>query len=214
MAYNLQTSKLGVITVFDAKVYKANSKATLVKTWADVLAFYKLNAAAALITDLEKTAAPLTDTFEKVATITTLKMSNLIQSGPELTIQGGVRNNILVKHGKSLRCEMQDALANIDALVAMGGAQLDAQSALTITEKFGGPVLILGDTIMIDQESGAEKKVQIVIYQFLPDSILSINLGADSAATFDLNGEVVSTEILKVGSTLGKVFYSIVDNPS
>ena len=203
MAYEIKTGKLGVVTVFDAKVYTPKT------TNAALITALKAKTATQVIADAALEASSTLFSANS-AELTSLKFANLVESGPELTIEGGKRNNILIKHGKAMRCEMQDALGTVDALVAIGGAKLIG-GALTITEDFPGPVTIIGTTFVIDQETGTEKATTIVIYQFLPDAILSFNQDAGTAATFDLNGDVLTTEITKKTGVTGKVFYSIVD---
>ena len=87
--------------------------------------------------------------------------------------------------------------------------------SLTITDKFPGPVSIVGDTFIVDQASGEQIPVKIVIYQFLPDAIISLTQDEATAATFDLNGDVMTVAIAGDGSSCSSTisaFYSIVDN--
>ena len=112
---------------------------------------------------------------------------------------------------------MQAALCDKDALVALGGAVYDeaTNKSLTITDKFPGPVSIVGDTFIVDQASGEQVPVKIVIYQFLPDAIISLTQDEATAATFDLNGDVMTVAISGDGSSCSSTisaFYSIVDN--
>lgn len=189
-----------IVTVMNAKIYTPDSET--VKGWS-------ADKPAAIITALE-TATPSI----KVAEIDHLKFANLTMSGPDITITGGRYANTLVKFGKSLRCEMQSALCDKDALVAFGGAEYDGDS-LTITDKFPGPVSIVGDTFIVDQASGEQVPVKIVIYQFIPDAIISLTQDEATAATFDLNGDVMTVAISGDGSSCSSTisaFYSIVDN--
>ena len=188
-----------IVTVMNAKIYTPDS--TTVKGWS-------ADSPSAIITELEGMTA--------VAEIDHLKFANLTMSGPDITITGGRYANTLVKFGKSLRCEMQSALCDKDALVALGGAVYDeTDGSLTITDKFPGPVSIVGDTFIVDQASGEQIPVQIVIYQFLPDAIISLTQDEATAATFDLNGDVMTVSIAGDGGSCSSVisaFYSIVDN--
>ena len=76
--------------------------------------------------------------------------------------------------------------------------------------------MIVGDSFFISQKTGAQVKVGIIFYQFLPDSLFNLTQDAEGDATvFDLNGDLLTTEIL-VGTNGGTpelhgVFYSIVD---
>lgn len=201
MAYDLLKAH-GVVTVFDAKVYNPTTGSTL-RTWADVATAWATMLPAAILGELEAAA-----TAKRLATIDSLKFGNLVPGGPEVTITGGKRNNTLVKFGKSMRLEMQDALANVDALIALGGARMDG-AALTITEDFPGPVSIVGETFVVDQATGAEQRVKIVIFKFVPDAIPSIALGAGSAATFDLNGDI-NVMTIKTNAGTARAFYAII----
>lgn len=185
-----------IVTVMNAKIYTPDS--TVVKGWS-----------------AKKPSAIIEDLTDPIAEIDHLKFANLTMSGPDITITGGRYANTLVKFGKTLRCEMQAALCDKDALVALGGAVYDADSSLTITDKFPGPVSIVGDTFIVDQASGEQIPVQIVIYQFLPDAIISLTQDEATAATFDLNGDVMTVAIKgDGGSCVSEIsaFYSIVDN--
>lgn len=208
MVYDL-TNPHGIVTVFDAKIYNPTTGSTP-RTWAEVETAWKAKLPAAIIAELATATAaiPKAVNVELLATIDTLKFGNLVAAGPEVTITGGKRNNTLVKFGKSMRLEMQDALANVDALVAIGGARMDG-TALTITENFPGPVAVVGDTFVIDQATGKEEAVKIVIFKFVPDAIPSIALAAGSAATFDLNGDVNAITV-KTDTATARTFYAIV----
>ena len=188
-----------IVTVMNAKIYNPNK--TAVDGWDE-------KSPSAIITELEG--------MDALATIDHLKFANLTMSGPDITITGGRYANTLVKFGKSLRCEMQSALCDKDALVALGGAVYDGTDlSLTITDKFPGPVSIVGDTFIVDQASGEQIPVQIVIYQFLPDAIISLTQDEATAATFDLNGDVMTVSIAGDGGSCSNTisaFYSIVDD--
>lgn len=192
------------VTVMDAKIYKPD--ATTVESWED------------------STPKEILETFEDediVATIDHLKFANLTMSGPDIIITGGRYANTLVKFGKSLRLEMKSALCSYEALEELGGVSYnETDGSLTITDSFSGPITIVGDTIIVDQASGEQVPVKIIIYRLLPDSIISLTQDEATAATFDMNGDVMSIRIQvePAGSdTCVKqvsAFYSIVDGCS
>ena len=188
-----------IVTVMNAKVYQPGKDA--IDEWA-------AKSPKEILAELEEMTA--------TAEIDHLKFANLTMSGPDITITGGRYANTLVKFGKSLRCEMQSALCDQEALVALGGAVYDeADGSLTITDKFPGPVSIVGDTFIVDQASGEQIPVKIIVYQFLPDAIISLTQDEATAATFDLNGDVMTVSIAGDGGSCTSVisaFYSIVDN--
>ena len=155
----------------------------------------------------------------------TLKIANVTVDGPSKTVTGGQYSNPLIKFGKSARLEMQDALGNHKALEALAGGiseytdavNGEATVGLHFGEDFSGPKMIVGDSFFISQKTGAQVKVGIIFYQFLPDSLLNLTQDAEGDATvFDLNGDLLTTEIL-VGTAENEktekhgVFYSIVD---
>ena len=192
-----------IVTVMNAKIYTPDSET--VKAW-------NTKSPSEIIAELETKTND--DKSKAIAEIDHLKFANLTMSGPDITITGGRYANTLVKFGKSLRCEMQSALCDKDALVALGGAVYDGDS-LTITDKFPGPVSIVGDTFIVDQASGEQIPVKIVIYQFLPDAIISLTQDEATAATFDLNGDVMTVSIAGDGGSCSSnisAFYSIVDD--
>ena len=162
-----------------------------------------------------------------LCTLDTLKIANVTVDVPSKTVTGGQYSNPLIKFGKSARLEMQDALGNHKALEALAGGISEYTDAvngaatvgLHFGEDFSGPKMIVGDSFFISQKTGAQVKVGIIFYQFLPDSLFNLTQDAEGDATvFDLNGDLLTTEIL-VGKTDGKtekhgVFYSIVDPSS
>lgn len=145
------------------------------------------------------------------------KTANLNASGPTITITGGQDANPLIKFGKTMKCEMQMALCQIDALQALGGVETTSVSgkytSYTVTNKFPGPVTIVGDTFVVDQKSGDEIPVKILIYKFLPDAVFNLTQDASNAATFDLNGDVLGVHFVGAGNNIyhGTNFYSIID---
>lgn len=158
-------------------------------------------------------------------TLDTLKIANVSVEGPSKTVTGGQYSNPLIKFGKSARLEMQDALGNAEAVEALCGGIVEYKEGaagdiigLHNGEDFAGPKCIIGDSFFIDQRTGAQVKVAIIFYQFLPDSLFNLTQDAEGDATvFDMNGDLLTTEILvgqKEGTENPKphgVFYSIID---
>ena len=129
-----------------------------------------------------------------IAEIDHMQVATLSTDGPSITINGGKYNNPLIKYGKTARCEMTDALGQADALVALGGAELDSNGNISITDKFGAPVTIIGTTFVVDQATGKHIPMKVVLYKFLPDSTPSFAFDSGNAATFDLNGDLLAVE--------------------
>ena len=140
----------------------------------------------------------------------TLKIANLTQEGPTKTITGGQYANPLLKYGKTMAAEMQDALGRAAVITEFFGCDYDEESGIiSVTDKFPGAFAIEGDTFFVDQKSGEKVSVKIFIPQFLPDAILTLTQDAEGdAAVFDLNGTVSVTDILD-GQKEKSVFYQI-----
>ena len=201
-------SRFGVVTVMNARIYDAS------KVKFDTMDAYA-------IYDLYKKGGE--KATESLCELDTLKVANVTVDGPSKTVTGGQYSNPLIKFGKSARLEMQDALGNYKALEALAGGvseftDIDKKivTGLHFGEDFSGPKMIVGDSFFISQKTGAQVKVGIIFYQFLPDSLFNLTQDAEGDATvFDLNGDLLTTEIL-VGTNSGTsklhgVFYSIVD---
>ena len=156
------------------------------------------------------------DGKELISYIDHFKTANLNASGPTITITGGQSANPLIKFGKTMKCEMNMALCQIDALIALGGVEAVPASgkytSYTVTNKFPGPVTIVGDTFVVDQKTGDQLPVKIIIYQFLPDAVFNLTQDASNAATFDLNGDVLGVHLASGSSDYhGTSFYTILD---
>ena len=219
----------GIVTVMNARVFTKPIEGLLNLAEGEDLSNQKVH-------DIVKALLAL-DNQEKVNYIKldTLKIANINQDGPTKTITGGQTGSALLKYGKTATIEIQDALGRADALELLGGATVetfekqagesDAQTNTGIAEgytkvihfgdQFGGPKPILGESFFVDQKTGKQIKVYILIYEMLPDSIFNLTQDAEGDATvFDMNGSLNSKEIC-VGLTEGKkttmnAFYSIV----
>ena len=196
----------GSVTVMNARVFDALDTETLKgKNAYQIYNDYKAN------------------TDKLICTIDTLKIANVTQEGPTKTVTGGQYSNPLIKFGKSARLEIQDALGRAQAIDALCGGvaeyvkENDTITGLHFGEDFVGAKMIIGDSFFIDRTTGEQVKVAIIFYQFLPDSIFNLTQDAEGDATvFDMNGDLLTTEIL-VGNEDGTknivhgVFYSIID---
>ena len=183
----------GVVTVMNACIYKLRPEMSYVGRGS---CKHKGTSGGALKpTDFECTGLYLD----------TLKIANLTQEGPTKTITGGQYANPLLKYGKTMTMEMQDALGRAPVLVEFFGCDYDADNGvLSVTDKFPGAFAIEGDTFFIDQKTGEKVDLHIFIPQFLPDAILSLTQDAEGdAAVFDLNGTISVTEIYDLKVTRG-----------
>jgi hypothetical protein len=190
----------GVVTVVDLDIFQGPTDAELA-VWAGM-------APAEILAQLEgyKTAA----NPKYITTVKTLKTSTPTQEGPTKTIMGGIRNNKIIKWGKTARLEMTDALVNGAALAALAGAEV-TDYEINIGSEYGGPKTLVGETVYVDKITGKEFRVKIIFYSFVPDSIISLTHSAeDDAAVIEYNGDLDAIDVGPVGGEAYGTFYSIV----
>ena len=217
-AFNQMIQRFGVVTVMNAYVW---DKAAIDAILGEGKAFEDYFADE-ICDKLKEDITAAVPTY--ICKLDTLKTSNITQEGPTKTVTGGQNASPLLKFGKTARLEMQDALGNAEALEALGGMTVEyvdeslatGRIAVHAGDSFAGPKTILGETFFIDQATGAQIDVYILIYQFVPDSIFNLTQDAEGDATvFDMNGDLVATRV-KLGTKKGGVqirnlFYSICD---
>ena len=190
----------GVVTVMNACIYKLKEGKSYVGRSA---CSHATNVSGALTPD---------DFYCTGLYLDTLKIANFTQEGPTKTITGGQYANPLIKYGKTMTCEMQDALGRAATLVEFFGCEYDKTSnRLSVTDKFPGAFAIEGDTFFIDQKTGDKVDVHIFIPQFLPEAILTLTQDAEGDATvFDLNGSVSVTKVKEANDDKARdIFYEI-----
>ena len=200
MASITEKMPFGIVTVMDVKVFGMDQPLTVGGTASTIENLYKADvdraAFNAALIDMAK-AAPATGD-KLLCTLDHLQVATLSTEGPSIEIQGGKYNNKLIKYGKTARCEMTDVLGQMDALVALGGAEYSksngAITGIVVTDKFGGPVCIVGDSFVVDKKTGKHVPVKVILYEFLPDSTPSFAFDSGNAATFDLNGDLLAVE--------------------
>lgn len=190
----------GVVTVMNACIYKLNSNSSYVGRGACDHA--GTSGGALTPSNFECTGLYLD----------TLKIANLTQEGPTKTVTGGQYASPLIKYGKTMTCEMQDALGRAATLVEFFGCDYDETTGrLSVTDKFPGAFAIEGDTFFINQKTGEKEDVHIFIPQFLPDAILTLTQDAEGdAAVFDLNGSVNVTKVADSADAQARdIFYEV-----
>ncbi len=141
-----------------------------------------------------------------------LKTANTNQEGPTKTVTGGQSNSPLVKYGKTARLEMTDALGNAEALERLTGLTVEyfrtakatdadlkvgATDVIHATTLYAGHQTIIGETFLLDANTGNQVEAYIVYYDFLPDSLINLTQDAEGDATvFDMNGDLIPVDIL------------------
>lgn len=225
--------QFGVVTVMNARVYKDPLSVIMNQEDGNFSNFKAHDFVKELLKKKGGSGDDKDDPLHASVFIDTLKITNINMEGPTKTVTGGQYINPLIKFGKTATIEMQDALGRAEVIEALGGGIVetyvnsettpgkDSQvetgytNVLHLTQDFAGPKTILGESFFIDQKTGAQVKVYILLYEMLPDSIFNLTQDAEGDATvFDLNGSLSAVDILigNAGTTDGVVkgvFYSI-----
>lgn len=220
-AFNKMIKRFGVVTVMNAYVWDTADVRTLLGS-SDALNPFEGKYADEICKVLAEDIKNPNPKWR--CRLDTLKTSNITEEGPTKTVTGGQNSSPLLKFGKTARLEMQDALGNAEALEALGGMTVEytdgnlqqGRIAVHASDAFSGAKTILGESFFIDQDTGAQVDVYILIYQFLPDSIFNLTQDAEGDATvFDMNGDLIASRV-KIGTKQGgeqvrNLFYSICD---
>ena len=172
--------KFGVVTVMDVEAYVAVRHTT--KTEGYEVGEW----------DAKTTLGVETPLFR----LDTLKIANINQEGPTKTITGGQNADTLLKYGKSLTIEMQEALGRYDVLEHVYGVNYSTNHQIAaITDRFPRELTLVGKTFVVDQATGAKQPIYIVIPFFSGDGIFNLTQDAEGdASVFDLNGNILKFE--------------------
>lgn len=173
--------KFGVVTVMNVKAYKA---VRFTETTVDDN--YEIG----------EWDGKTTLRAQPIFTLDTLKIANINQEGPTKTITGGQNADTLLKYGKTVNIEMQDALGKYDVLEHIYGVNYSINHQVAaFTDRFPSEITLVGTTFVIDQQTGAKQPLHVVIPIFLGDGIFNLTQDAEGDATvFDLNGNILKFE--------------------
>ena len=197
--------KFGVVTVMDVKAYKTVLHTEDSKDSTTNIEYVKGEwDAVSTFCEVEGTGKNAVFTPKKpVFTLDTLKIANINQEGPTKTITGGQNADTLLKYGKTVTMEMQEALGRYDVLQEIYGVNYsDNHQIAAFTDRFPSELTLVGTTFVIDQATGAKQPINVVIPRFLGDGIFNLTQDAEGDATvFDLNGNVLKFEGGTAGTT-------------
>lgn len=126
-----------------------------------------------------------------------LTISNITQEGPRKEIRGGKNAQPVVRYGKTMRLEIEDAVFNIALAPKLFAAELNVDSTeLSITEVFPKAVSIIGDTYIVDKDTGNRTNVYVTFPKFLPDGIFDIAMESEGdIGVISIAGELFSDEL-------------------
>lgn len=197
--------KFGVVTVMDVKAYKAVLHEADSKDATTGIEYVKgeWNAVDTFCTYTGEGTSKVFTPKKPVFTLDTLKIANINQEGPTKTITGGQNADTLLKYGKTLTMEMQEALGRYDVLQEIYGVNYsDNHQIAAFTDRFPSELTLVGTTFVVDQATGAKQPIHVIIPRFLGDGIFNLTQDAEGDATvFDLNGNVLKFEGGTAGST-------------
>ena len=139
--------------------------------------------------ELDDTGAKIGD--KAVVELDSLTVANITQEGPTKTIKGGMYAETLLRYGKTMRLEMENAIATADAIEHLGGGQWEGETELRVTDKFAKKMRIEGRTFVIKPETGEKVWINIIFPRFVPDSVFDVSLEAEGDfGTFSINGDL------------------------
>lgn len=126
----------------------------------------------------------------------TLKISNIQESGPKKTFKAGAKNIPIVKYGKTVKIDIEDALGRLDTLVNFFNLHFDDDFNIIYSDNnFSEPFALHGEMQVVDM-SGQKHTLFIFIPCFVPQNNLTINQDAEGEfGIFDLSGDIFSMPI-------------------
>lgn len=162
-------------TVIKPKFYKY--------TWDTELGVWEVPA---ITEDGEEPTAP---DFE----LDSLRISNIAEEGPTKTYKGGIYNKTQARYGKTVRLEMEDAIATVTTMKGMFGAIGGSSTEdLAFGNTFSGAkYVVIGNTFVIDKATGNKKNIKFKFNEFLPDELLNLTLESEGDfAVMNFGGEL------------------------
>lgn len=144
----------------------------------------------------------------------TLKISSIKETGPQKVFKAGIKNMPIVRHGKQVEMDLQDAIGRIDTLLAFFGIKHhDKLDIIYSDDSFGEPLALEGEMKCVDL-NGDTTTLYLFIPCFIPKS--SLTLVQDSEAnigSFDLSGELKKMSVTVSDTETIECYYLIESIP-
>ena len=129
-----------------------------------------------------------------LAELDSLRISNITQEGPRKESRGGVDAMPIIRHGKTMRLEMEDVIANTEALEALGFVKIVGND-IQVNDTFGKSLKLVGETFVIKEEDGTRQWVKFFIHDFLPDGIFDLTMESEGdVGVVNIAGELFANE--------------------
>lgn len=172
------------------------------------VAFTTATASVLILEPIVFTAGVIQDTYiTDLASLDSLTISNVTQEGPRKEARGGKNAVPIIRYGKTARLEMEDVVFNIAALALIADVTVDdiaAPEEIDIVETFAKSIGLIGDTYIVEKETGDRKNAYLVFYSFLPDGVFDITMESEGdIGVMSIAGELFATN---------DKFFSIVEN--
>ena len=121
--------------------------------------------------------------FTPAIKLDSLTISNITQEGPEKETRGGIHSEPIVRFRKTVRLEMEDVVARVEAFEHLFGANIYKEgtdvTGFGITDKFAKMISLKGKTFVVNREDGERQWVEIEFHRFLPDSVFDMTMEAE-----------------------------------
>lgn len=178
--FNLETSDFSFVTVMNVRAWTQST----------------FNEYAAAGTFPEGAGVDGADDPAPSLTMDSLSISNITQEGPVKEARGGQEARPIIRYKKTLRLEMEDVVMKGSTLTTFMNGKIDpGNEILSITEEFATYLYLVGETYVIDRETGNRELVTVRFYNFLPDSIFDLTMESEGdIGMINIGGELFATE--------------------
>jgi len=180
MSFNLETSDFSFVTVMNVRAWKQ----TTFNQYANLGSFP------------EGAGAGGADDPTPDLTMDSLSISNITQEGPQKEARGGQEARPIIRYKKTLRLEMEDVVMKGSTLTTFMNGKIDqGNEILSITEEFSTYLYMVGETYVIDRETGNREFVTVRFYNFLPDSVFDLTMESEGdIGMINIGGELFANE--------------------
>ena len=163
---------------------------------SDPTVSFTLNVAEHTVAETVNASTGITNYIKPIATLDSLTISNITEEGPRKEGRGGKNNRPVIRYGKTSRLEMEEIVFNSEVLAKFNNATVTRDgsnniTSITFTEEFPDGFSIIGDTYIVDKDTGARENMYLVFYDFLPDGIFDLTLESEGdLGIMNMQGEL------------------------
>ena len=191
----------GVVTVMNATIFEPVSSYYGERTCADIVdenGYYKEEGKAMRVDDFKCGGLYLD----------TLKIANLTLEGPTKTVTGGQYANPLIKYGKTMTAEIQDALGRADTMVKFFGCEYEGGDAIKQGTQYKFNLVGTGEGVYY-LPVGKLPVVDHTKYTVTFEGISGIGAGTLAAAEGEAAGKYLKLTIGETYPAAGEEFVAV-----